>query len=116
MADNDKVNAAPDQHGQARHLADKAREAAEAGDHERAAALSAQARHADAEALATARQERDEGPVDPDDVKPASDEEVAAITRTVRPHSSAPSRAGIVGPGSGADGEGVGAGGPTQKY
>lgn len=34
-----------------------------------------------------------------------NDREVAAITRTVQPHSDAPSRAGITGPGSGADGE-----------
>jgi hypothetical protein len=33
------------------------------------------------------------------------DEEVAAITRTIQPKSDAPSRAGITGPGSGADSE-----------
>ncbi|MDQ2801668.1 MAG: hypothetical protein M3Y41_02885 [Pseudomonadota bacterium] len=33
------------------------------------------------------------------------DEEVAKETRTIRPGSDAPSRAGITGPGSGADGE-----------
>ena len=116
MADNDKVNAAPDQHGQARHLAEKARKAAESGDRDRAAALAAQADRTDPQSVANVRDEMDAGPVDPDDVRPASDDEVAAITRTVRPHSSAPSRAGITGPGSGADGEGVGAGGPTKKY
>ena len=34
-----------------------------------------------------------------------NDREVAAMTRTVQPHSDAPSRAGVTGPGSGADGE-----------
>lgn len=33
------------------------------------------------------------------------DEDVAAITRTIQPHSDAPSRAGISGSGSGADSE-----------
>lgn len=33
------------------------------------------------------------------------DAEVAGITRTVQPKSDAPSRAGITGPGSGADAE-----------
>ena len=34
-----------------------------------------------------------------------TDREVAAITRTVQPHSDAPSRSGITGSGTGADGE-----------
>jgi hypothetical protein len=33
------------------------------------------------------------------------DAEVAAVTRTVRPKSDAPPRAGVTGPGSGADAE-----------
>ncbi len=35
------------------------------------------------------------------------DAEVEAITQTVQPHSAAPSRSGISGSGSGADGEGL---------
>ncbi len=34
-----------------------------------------------------------------------ADREVAAITRTVQPHSDAPSRSGITGGGTGADSE-----------
>ena len=34
-----------------------------------------------------------------------NDRDVAAMTRTVQPHSDAPSRAGVTGAGSGADGE-----------
>ncbi len=37
----------------------------------------------------------------------ADDEEVERITQTVQPHSDAPSRSGISGSGSGADGEGL---------
>jgi hypothetical protein len=87
-----------------------------AGEFDRAATLRAQADRTDPESVADVLDERAAGPVDPADVAPASDEEVAAITREVRPRSAAPSRAGITGPGSGADGAGVGAGGPTQKY
>ncbi len=58
-------------------------------------------------------------PTDPDEIGGSSaaeahqaenaknDEEVAAISRTIKPHSDAPSRSGIVGAGSGADGEGL---------
>ena len=35
------------------------------------------------------------------------DEEVERMSRTVQPHSAAPSRSGISGSGSGADGEGL---------
>lgn len=34
-----------------------------------------------------------------------NDREVASITRTIQPHSDAPSRSGIIGDGSGADAE-----------
>ena len=115
MPNKDKPEQGPDQHGQARHLADKAQRALAAGDVEQAERLRAQADHTDPELVADVLDEREAGPVDPNDVAPASDEEVAAITREIRPRSAAPSRAGIVGPGSGADGSGVGTGGPTQK-
>jgi transcription elongation GreA/GreB family factor len=115
MPDKDKPEHGPDQHGQARHLAEKAQQAAAEGDFERAEKLRAQADRTDPEAVADVLDERELGPLNPDDVRPASDEEVAAITRTIQPKSDAPSRAGIVGPGSGADGAGVGTGGPTQK-
>ena len=115
MADKDKPEHGPDQHGQARHLAERAAEAAAEGDTERAERLSIQADRTDPEAVADVLDEREAGPLNPDDSRPASDAEVAAITRTVQPHSAAPSRAGVTGSGSGADGVGGGTGGPTRK-
>lgn len=73
-----------------------------------------EAQHTDPEALATALQREKDSPDAPsathDVPPPASDKEVAAITRTVQPGVDAPSRAGIVDgngdmDGSGADGQ-----------
>ncbi len=44
---------------------------------------------------------------DPGQTPDEADEEVERMTRTVQPHSAAPSRSGITGSGSGADGEGL---------
>ena len=67
----------------------------------------AQADRIDPQAVIDVLQERANDPVPTGrtgaDAAPQNDEEVAAITRTIQPHSDAPSRSGITGPGSGAD-------------
>jgi hypothetical protein len=95
-------------HATARRLAELAVEAQAAGDDDRAELLFAEAEKTDPEAVATFLAERASDPADTAtsaDAEPQNDEEVAAMTRTVQPGSAAPSRAGITGSGSGADGE-----------
>ncbi len=90
--------------GGARQAVDAATRAQAAGADERASALLDQALRTDPDGLADAlAQDRDAAPL-PGDMDPPDDEAVAAISRTVQPHSDAPSRAGITGSGSGADG------------
>lgn len=93
-------------HARARLLAEKALAAQAAGDDDEADRLFAEADRIDPEAVANVLQERADDPVPTRtgaDAAPQNDEEVAAITRTIQPHSDAPSRSGITGPGSGAD-------------
>lgn len=93
-------------HARARLLAEKALAAQAAGDDDEADRLFAEADRIDPEAVANVLQERADDPVPARtgaDAAPQNDEEVAAITRTIQPHSDAPSRSGITGPGSGAD-------------
>jgi lipopolysaccharide biosynthesis regulator YciM len=95
-------------HGIARHLAELAVQAQAAGDDDRAEMLFAEAEKTDPEAVAAFLADRAADPNDTAtsaDAEPQDDEEIAAMTRTVQPGSAAPSRAGITGPGSGADGE-----------
>lgn len=91
-------------HDPARALAEKALRAEAAGDADEADRLFAEAEKTDPEAAADVLQD-DMAIADATtaDTRPASDEELAAMTTTVRPRSDAPSRAGITGPGSGAD-------------
>jgi uncharacterized protein YcaQ len=64
---------------------------------------------ADAVPPETEKDEAVQGPGQSAEAHPAenaeNDREVAAMTRTIKPHSDAPSRSGISGSGSGADGE-----------
>jgi hypothetical protein len=95
-------------HGNARHLAELAVAAQAAGDDDRAELLFAEAEKTDPEAVAAFLADRAADPNDTAtgiDAEPQNDEEIAAMSRTVQPGSAAPSRAGITGPGSGADGE-----------
>ncbi len=77
----------------------QAEHAEQGGD--RAAEMLDEATRTDPDALATALAE--DGPVFAGDEGTASDEEVAAISRTVGVGADAPSHAGITGSGSGAD-------------
>ena len=90
--------------GSARQEVDAAARAQAAGDDERASALIDQASRTDPDGLADAlAQDRDAAPL-PGDMDRPDDAAVAAISRTIQPHADAPSRAGITGSGSGADG------------
>ena len=91
-------------HGGARQQAEAAERAYADGDDTKASDLLDEAMRTDPEGLANALQ--DDGPSMPGDEGVATDEEVAAISRQVEPRSDAPSRAGITGSGSGADGMG----------
>lgn len=97
-------------HGTARGFAERALAAEARGDQDEANRLFAQAERIDPEAVATVLAERrDEagGVAAPQDEGAQQDDEVAAVTRTVEPRQDAPSRAGITGSGSGADGQGM---------
>jgi len=95
-------------HAIARHLAELAVEAQAAGDDGRAEMLFAEAEKTDPEAVAAFLADRAADPQDTAtsaDAEPQDDQEIAAMSRTIEPKSAAPSRAGITGSGSGADGE-----------
>ena len=89
----------------ARSMAERALAAEAAGDQDEADRLFAEADAVDPEAVAALLSERRGEPGG--DIGPQRDEDIAAMTRTVLPHQDAPSRAGITGPGSGADAEGT---------
>ncbi len=92
-------------HGTAREFAERAVAAEAWGDQDEADRLFAEAERIDPEAVANVLSQRVTDRAS--DPGPQRDEEVAAITRTVKPGQDAPSRAGITGSGSGADGEGT---------
>lgn len=94
-------------HGSARQLAEKALEVEATGDEEGAERLFAEAERADAEAVITVLAEHANDPPRAVDTEEQDDDEIAAMSRTVEPGADAPSRAGVTGPGSGADGQGT---------
>lgn len=91
-------------HATARSLAEQAVAAQARGDDSEAERLFAQAASIDADAVANALERAPEGG---GDAAPSNDDEVAAMSRTVEPRSSAPARSGITGSGSGADAQGT---------
>ncbi len=102
---SDKLNqgsGADDKHEAARNMAEAALRAEAAGDVEQAAALLDQAQKADPSAVVETVEETGAGAVAVDD-----DTELSTMSETVVPGSAAPSRSGITGPGSGADGQGL---------
>jgi hypothetical protein len=90
-------------HGGARQMADAAARAQAAGEDEQAEELTDQALRTDPDGLADALAQDSDGLALAADSGVAEDDEVAAISRQIRPHSDSPSRAGITGSGSGAD-------------
>ena len=91
-------------HGGARQFVDAANRALADNDDTKAGDLMDQALRTDPDGLADALAQDQDAAALPGDADMASDDEVAAISRTIQPGSDAPSRAGITGSGSGADG------------
>ena len=91
-------------HATARHMAERAVAAEARGDQDEADRLFAEAEKLDPEAVANVLSESVTSRAS--DPGEQNDAEVAGMSRTVEPHSDAPSRAGITGPGSGADAQG----------
>jgi hypothetical protein len=90
-------------HGIARHLVDASMQAQRDGRLDEADRLMDEAVRTDPQAVEDALLETRQG-ARLDAAEIGTDAEVAAITRTIQPGSDAPSRAGITGSGSGADG------------
>ncbi len=92
-----------DKHEAARRMAEAAIDAQGAGEGERADLLMDKAGKTDPEAVSEVLAEH-AGDAPPDHaIVTQSDEEIAALSRTIEPGSAAPSRAGITASGSGAD-------------
>ncbi len=90
-------------HLTARQMAEQAIAAEGRGDADEAERLFATADRIDPAAVIAVLQERAAGTPPNRPTEEQDDEEVAAMFRTVQPHSAAPSRAGVSGRGSGAD-------------
>lgn len=105
----DQSDGAGGKYAAARALAERALAAQAAGDDDEAERLFAQAERVDPDAVIAVLGAHAGDPNNTAtgaDAEPQDDVEIAAMTRTVEPHASAPSRAGISGRGSGADNEG----------
>lgn len=110
MMDRDGSENQGERRALARHLAEKAEQAAAEGDTARAATLADQAARTDPEAVANVLDEGERAAEQGAGDAPSRDDEVAAVTRTIRPGQAAPPRAGITGAGSGADAQGISSG------
>ena len=100
-------------HATARQLAERAIQAQAEGEDEEADRLFNEAARIDPDAVADVLSSQADDPADSAtgaDAEPQDDEEIAAMSRTIQPHSDAPSRSGVSGSGSGADGQGTGRG------
>ncbi|GBR04826.1 hypothetical protein [Acetobacter oeni] len=114
MAQSIGDDAESGKHGTARELAEAALRAEEKGDQALADRLLDQAENTDPEAVENVLRDRLDNPTRlhhryakhaGTDTNSGNDTAVASITRTVRPGSDAPDRAGITQSGSGADNE-----------
>ena len=107
MGDDD---AGAEKHGQARSLVEAALRARRGGEDDKADLLMEQARRTDPQAVEDLLMEIAPGELSPDGAgladAPGDDREIELMSRQVEPGSDAPSRAGITGSGSGADGQG----------
>lgn len=102
----DQTDGIGGRHGSARAMAERAVAAQAAGDDDVADRLFAEAARIDPSAVDAVLSDRARDPDDTStgtDALPASDEEVAAAGSMAGTPDHAPSRAGITGPGSGAD-------------
>lgn len=105
MSDDVTPDGEASRHLTARQLAEQAIAAEKSGDADEAARLFADADRVDPDAVIGVLQERANEPASNAPTEEQDDEEIAAMSRTVQPHSAAPSRAGVSGRGSGADSE-----------
>ena len=99
-----------DRYATARSMTERAIRAQSEGDDDQADQLFADAARIDPEAVAAALADSASNPADTAtgaDAAPQDDDEIAAMTRTIEPRSDAPARAGLTGPGSGADQQGT---------
>ena len=104
MADiQEPTNFGEGKHGIARRLVDASMRAQRQGDLDEAERLMAEAVRTDPQAVEDALMETRQG-ARLDAAEIGTDADVSAMTRTVEPGSDAPSRAGVTGSGSGADG------------
>lgn len=106
----DQTDGIGGRHGAARSMAERAIAAQAIGDDDEADRLFAEAARMDPDAVSAALAEAAANPADTStgtDAAPQDDEEIAAISSMRDLPDHAPSRAGITGPGSGADGEGT---------
>ncbi len=103
-------DAGAEKHGQARSLVEAALRARREGEDDRADLLMEQARRTDPQAVEDLLMEVGPGELSPDGAgladEAGSDREIELMSRQIEPGSDAPSRAGITGSGSGADGQG----------
>ncbi len=110
MENLDQPDGIGGRHGTARKMAERAVLAQAEGDSDEADRLFADAARIDPDAvsavLAEHAADRDDGATGADS-EPQDDAEIAAMSRTIGPRGDAPSRSGITGPGSGADGQGT---------
>lgn len=104
--DLDQGDGAGGKHGAARQLAEQALRAQAAGDGDEAERLFAAAERADPQAVIAVLEEHRDDPA-ATATAPQDDAELAAESRTVKPGTDAPSRAGVSGRGSGADSQGT---------
>lgn len=106
--DIDQADGIGGRHGTARTMAERAMAAKAAGDEDEANRLFAEATRIDPDAVETvlAAHAHDQAVI-PADLAPQNDDEIAAMSRTVEPHSDAHARSGVSGRGSGADGQGT---------
>ena len=105
--DLESADGAAGKHASARQLAEQALRAEAAGDDEEAERLFEAADKADPQAVIAVLAEHADDAPRAVDTEEQDDHEVAAMSRTVEPDASAPSRAGVSGRGSGADDQGT---------
>lgn len=99
----DQDGGADDRHQAARNMAEAAMRAEAAGDTIKAETLLGQAQKTDPDAVIDVVSERADLAIP----EPVDDSELSTMSETVQPGSDAPSRAGIIGSGSGADNQGL---------
>jgi hypothetical protein len=105
MSDNadNPADSEAGKHAQARFLTEKALREEAAGNQEEADRLFSEAERTDPSAVEAVLRETG-GHGAPEDA-PGNDEEIARVSREIKPRSAAPDRAGITDSGSGADSE-----------